>query len=205
MRRLRYVLLVVVCSIQLSADDVLEVGYVDCSSGDKQRLAPVFSNPCASRPAGSLRCGEQVKVLGREGPWLKIVSTGGDGYIGVASVSQKKDRFVPLDDPVPSGPYIPDCSAFRPKTGKVAARPIYDPAPEFTKRARKAKVQGIVTLALTIGTDGRAHDIKVLKQLGYGLDEKAVDAVRSWKWEPALVEGTPVESKANVEVSFSPF
>jgi TonB family protein len=59
-----------------------------------------------------------------------------------------------------------------------------------------------VTLALIVGTDGRAHDIKVLKPLGHGLDEKAVEAVQSWKWEPALDEGRPIESKMNVDVSF---
>lgn len=203
MRTLQYVLLFALCSVQLAADDAPKVGYVDCSSGDKDRLTPVFSNPCVSQPVGNLKCGETVRVLSREGPWLKVASTdGGERYIGVTAVSQKKDRFKALDLPVPSGPYIQDCSAFRPKTGKLMAVPIYKPDPEYTQQARKSGIQGTVTLALTVGADGRGYDIKVLKPLGHGLDEKAVEAVQSWKWEPALDEGKPIESKMNVDVSF---
>ncbi len=203
MQVFQYALLVALCTVQVAGDDAPKVGYVDCSSGDKHRLTPVFSDPCVSQPVGSLSCEETVRVLGREGPWLKIASTDGlERYIGVTAVSQKKDRFVALHLPVPSGPYIRDCSAFRPKTGKLIAVLIYKPDPEYTKQARKSGIQGAVTLALTVGTDGRPHDIKVLKPLGYGLDEKAVEAVQSWKWEPALDEGTPIESKMNVDVSF---
>jgi TonB family protein len=203
MRILECVLLVAVWNMP-SASDTVQVGYIDCSLGNRDRLTPLFSNPCVSQPVGTLRCGQRVEVLGREGPWLKLVSVAGDGhYVGATSVSQKRDRFFALDIPVPAGPYIPDCTAFRPKTGKVVARSIYSPNPEYTKKARKARVQGGVMLALTIGTDGRAHDIKVLKRLGYGLDEKAVEAVQEWRWEPALEEGTPKESKILIEVSFN--
>jgi protein TonB len=84
----------------------------------------------------------------------------------------------------------------------VQAQPIYHPDPEYTKQARSAGIQGSVTLALTIGTDGRVHEVKVLSGLGYGLDEKAVEAVQSWRFEPALEEGTPIESKMAVDISF---
>jgi TonB family protein len=199
----RYVLLFAICSVQLTAEDAPRVGYVDCSSGDKNRPTPVFSNPCVSQPVASLSCGETVKVLSREGTWLKVASTdGGERYIGATAVSQRKDRFVALDLPVSSGPYIQDCSAFRPKTGKLTAVAIYKPDPEYTKQARKSGIQGTVTLASTVGADGRSHDITVLKPLGHGLDEKAVEAVQSWKWEPALDDGKPIESKIDVDVSF---
>jgi TonB family protein len=203
MRALLSALIIVVCTLPSAADDI-KVGYLDCSSGDRHRLTPVFSNPCITKPVGSLSCGEEVEVLGREGPWLKIASAdGSERYVGILAVSQKKDRFVALDLPVPREPYIPDCSAFRPKTGRVYPRAIYRPDPEYTDKARKKKISGTVVLSLTVGTDGRAHDIKVSKPLGYGLDENAVKAVQSWKWEPALEEGTPIESKVNVTVSFS--
>lgn len=205
MRALLCALIAAVCTLLSAADD-LKVGYVDCSSGDRHRLTPVFSNPCITQPVGSLSCGEDVTVLGREGPWLKIALTdASERYIGFLAVSQKKDRFVAFDLPVPSGPYIPDCSALRPKTGKVLPRSIYAPAPEYTDKARKKKISGSVVLSLIVGTDGRAHDIKVTKPLGYGLDENAVKAVQSWKWEPALEEGTPIESKVNMSISFSLF
>jgi hypothetical protein len=109
-----------VWAIPLSAGDAPKVGYIDCSSGDQHRLTAVFSNPCSAQPVENLGCGDRVEVLGREGPWLKLASSdGGERYIGATSVSQKKNRFVAFDFPVPVGPYVPDCSAFRPKTGKV--------------------------------------------------------------------------------------
>lgn len=55
---------------------------------------------------------------------------------------------------------------------------------------------------LIVGTDGRPHDIKVARTLGPELDEKAVGAVKNWRWEPAKKDGQPVASEINVEVSF---
>jgi hypothetical protein len=125
MRIFELAMILAACTLPLAAEDVFTPGYVDCSSGDKHRLTSVFQNPCVTQPAGSLSCGEDVKVLGRDGPWLKIASTdGSERYISILAVSQRRDRFVALDLPVPSGPYIPDCSAFRPKTGKVHPRAI---------------------------------------------------------------------------------
>jgi TonB family protein len=189
-------LFVALCAIPLVGDDAPKVGYIDCRLHDKPLPIPIYSDPCTPKPVDSLSCGERVEVLGRDGPWLKIKSTdGASRYIGVTSVSQNKSRFVPLDFPVPSEPYIRDCSAFQPKTGKVRAQPIYDPQPEYTKEARRAGIQGSVTLAITIGTDGRVHEVKVLSGLGHGLDEKAIEAVQSWKFSAALEEGIPVSQR----------
>jgi TonB family protein len=150
-----------------------------------------------------LNCGEKVRLLGREGPWLRIASTDGvERYIGVASISQRKDRFVAVDLPIPSGQDAADCSVPRSKTGNVSARPVFSPSPEYTKEALKAGIEGSVTLALTVGTDGLVHDVKVMVGLGHGLDERAVAAVQSWKFEPALREGNPIESNMVVEVNF---
>lgn len=203
MRMLQCLLQVAVSTISLAGDDVRKLGYVDCVSHDKRVLVPVFSDPCIPKPVDSLSCGDKIEVLGREGPWLRIASTdGSERYVGVTSVSQKKNRFVPLDFPAPSEPYARNCNAFRPKTGKVPAVPIYSPNPEFTEQARRAGVHGSVTLAFTVGIDGRVQEVKVLRGLGYGLDEKAIEAVQSWRYEPALEEGKPIESKMYVEVSF---
>jgi protein TonB len=55
---------------------------------------------------------------------------------------------------------------------------------------------------LTIGTDGLPKDVRVIKSLGMGLDEKAVEAVRQWKFEPAMKDGQPVALELAVEVDF---
>lgn len=205
MRLLQCVLLVAVSAVPLAGDDAPKAGYIDCSLRDKHSLTQVFSHPCNPGPAGSLSCGEKVEVLGREGPWLRIASlNGGELYIDATTVSQKKKQFVPIDLPLPSGPYrrCIELSEFRPKPGVVPAHPTYSPEPEYTEQARNAAIQGYVTLAVTIGTDGRAHDVKLLNALGYGLDEKAVETVKSWRFAPALQNGTPIESKLAVEVVF---
>ena len=79
---------------------------------------------------------------------------------------------------------------------------LYKKEPEYTEEARSAKLQGTVVLSTTIGTDGRAGNIQVLKSLGLGLDEKAMEAVRQWKFRPAMQDGKPIESTHQVEVNF---
>jgi TonB family protein len=68
----------------------------------------------------------------------------------------------------------------------------------------KAGIHGFVTLKLTVGVDRKAHSISVVQGLGYGLDESAVKAVQSWKFEPALRNGVPVDSKIAWELELPP-
>jgi protein TonB len=91
---------------------------------------------------------------------------------------------------------------FRVGGGVSAPRPIYDPDPEYSEEARHAKYQGTVLLSVIVGPDGRPHDIRVQRSLGMGLDEKAIEAVRQWKFEPSMKDGHPVAVQVNVEVSF---
>ena len=91
---------------------------------------------------------------------------------------------------------------FRVGGGVSAPRLIYDPDPEYSDEARKAKYQGVVVLWVVVAPDGMAHDIRVQRSLGMGLDEKAIEAVKKWKFEPAKKDGQPVSVMVNVEVSF---
>lgn len=86
--------------------------------------------------------------------------------------------------------------------GVSAPRAVYAPEPEFSEEARKAKYQGVCTLGLIVGTDGRPSNIRVLSSLGMGLDEKAIEAVKNWKFEPAMRDGHPVRVEIAVEVDF---
>jgi TonB family protein len=74
--------------------------------------------------------------------------------------------------------------------------------PQYSEEARQAKVTGTVLLELLVDTDGRAKDIKVTKKLGFGLDEKAIEAVQKWQFTPATKVGRPVAVYATVEVNF---
>lgn len=92
--------------------------------------------------------------------------------------------------------------AFKVGGGVSAPKAIYAPDPEFSEEARKAKYQGTVGLWVVIGPDGRVRDMKVVRSLGMGLDQKAVEAVRNWRFDPARKNGQPVPVQVNIEVNF---
>lgn len=91
---------------------------------------------------------------------------------------------------------------FRVGGGVSAPRAVFAPDPEYSEEARKAKYQGVCVLYLVVGPDGRTRDIKIARSLGLGLDEKAIEAVKQWKFDPAMKDGKPVSVAINVEVSF---
>src|SRR5579884_667680 len=76
--------------------------------------------------------------------------------------------------------------------GVSAPKVISAPDPEYSEEARKAKYQGTVVLWVIIGADGRTKDVKVQRPVGMGLDQKAVEAVKRWVFEPATKDGKPV-------------
>jgi protein TonB len=74
--------------------------------------------------------------------------------------------------------------------------------PEYSEEARKAKYQGTVVLYVEIEPSGKAVNVRVLRSLGLGLDEKAMDAVAKWRFRPGYKDGRPVTVQAQVEVNF---
>ena len=86
--------------------------------------------------------------------------------------------------------------------GVSMPRAIYSPEPEFSEEARRAKFQGEVTLLATIGADGLPKRLTVMRSLGMGLDEKAVETVKTWRFEPAKMNGRPVAVQMNIIVNF---
>jgi len=100
------------------------------------------------------------------------------------------------------GPFD-DGKVFRPGRGGVTQpRPIYDPDPDYSDAARKANYQGSILMWLVVGPEGRPHNIRAQRSLGMGLDEKAVAAVNTWRFQPATLNGQPVAVEVNVEVRF---
>jgi TonB family protein len=92
--------------------------------------------------------------------------------------------------------------AYRVGGGVSAPKAIYSPDPEYSEEARKVKHMGVVVLWLVVGPDGKPRDIRVVRTLGLGLDEKAIEAVKNWRFEPALKDGKPVAVQVNIEVNF---
>jgi protein TonB len=91
---------------------------------------------------------------------------------------------------------------FRPGRGVTPPRPTFSPDPEFSEEARKAKYQGTCTLMLVVTADGRPTNIRVANSLGMGLDEKAIETVKTWRFEPGQKDGHPVAVEIAVEVDF---
>jgi len=74
--------------------------------------------------------------------------------------------------------------------------------PAYSEEARKGRVQGTVILLVEIDSSGHPRDIRVRRPLGFGLEERAVEAVAHWRFRPAYRNGKPVACSAEVEVNF---
>jgi protein TonB len=79
---------------------------------------------------------------------------------------------------------------------------LFQVEPEFSEEARKAKLQGVVMLYGEVDINGRLRNIRVTRGLGLGLEEKAVEAVKQWRFRPGTRDGKPVVSAAAIEVNF---
>jgi TonB family protein len=91
---------------------------------------------------------------------------------------------------------------FRVGGGVSAPSVIVKVDPKYSEEARKAKYSGTVLLSVVVDQEGHARDIHVLKSLGMGLDEKAVEAVQKWKFKPGMKGGQAVNVRAQIEVNF---
>jgi protein TonB len=114
-------------------------------------------------------------------PWMRTDTDSAGPGKGHSLGSRDGDTFGdgrigPGGDGTGTGPYAP---------GVIQPACAYCPYPTYTDEARHGKVQGSVTLAVLVGADGRAQDVRIVKAIGFGLDERAVETVRGWKFIPA--------------------
>jgi TonB family protein len=131
-------------------------------------------------------------------PFSKWISDGRGGPSGIGSgccggIGPSSGPYVGEGSP---GPYPAG------QKGVTVPEVIYSPEPSFSDEARKAKFQGIVLLMLVVGRDGRPYNIRVRQSLGMGLDEKAIEAVKNWRFRPATLKGQPVATQIGVQVDF---
>jgi TonB family protein len=136
--------------------------------------------------------------LGRMGP--PSSGTGSGGGIGSGSGGGVGSGTGPGVGPGSGGGM--GGGVFRVGGGVSAPQLIHRVDPEYSEEARKAKHQGTVELYVEVEPDGKAHKIIVRRSLGLGLDEKAIEAVRQWKFKPAMRDGKPVTVGALVTVHF---
>jgi TonB family protein len=80
---------------------------------------------------------------------------------------------------------------------------VYCPNPSFTDAARAAKFSGSVVLQVVVTADGRAENISVVRKAGYGLEQSAIETVKTWQFRPAMgLDGNPVATVVPIEVTF---
>jgi len=86
--------------------------------------------------------------------------------------------------------------------GVSAPLVLHSVEPEFTDDARRANFQGSVSIKLIVDSQGNPQDVRLLSHLGMGLDERAVEAVKHYKFSPAMYEGHPVSVQILLDVAF---
>jgi TonB family protein len=87
--------------------------------------------------------------------------------------------------------------------GMTAPTLIYRIDPEYSEEARKARFQGTVILETLVRKDGFVDLVHVVRSLGFGLDQNAIDAVKKWRFRPGMKNGAPVDVPMRIEVSFN--
>jgi TonB family protein len=93
-----------------------------------------------------------------------------------------------------------------PKTPAPCATPpraVSAPPPEVSQQTGGHGKKGVSLLSVIIEPDGSTSHVRVVKRVGRGLDEKAIEAVRTWKFKPAMLSGKPVAVQIAVEITFS--
>lgn len=115
------------------------------------------------------------------------------------------DLPIGIPDAPPSryaGPPIPG-NVYDLGSGISKPKRIHDPRPPYTEEARQARIQGMVVLQLVVLEDGSVTAVKILKGQPRGLDQSAIDTVRTWRFEPGRKDGDPVPVRLLLTINFS--
>ena len=149
----------------------------------------------ASAAGGALRAKKEVPLKSEEGPGTEP-SKEIEPVANSPGIRWGRSWPVP-EEPEEAGPEVHHIG------GEVTSpRLLYKVEPEYSTKARKAGLEGTVMLAIEVWEDGKAHNIRVLRSLEMGLDEKAVKAVEQWRFKPGMKDGEPVKVAAQVQVTF---
>jgi TonB family protein len=96
----------------------------------------------------------------------------------------------------------PQPDVIRLRNGVTAPRLLFKREPMYSEEARIAGLEGRILLSIVVAEDGTAQNPRVIRGLGLGLDEMAIEAVRGWRFQPGTKEEKPVRVAATVEVNF---
>jgi TonB family protein len=91
---------------------------------------------------------------------------------------------------------------FQSRRRSICPKSDLQSTPDVFKKGSQSQTSGNLRAFLVVGTDGKPHDVRVVRMLGLGLDEEAIKTVKEWTFEPALKDGQSVPVQINVEVNF---
>jgi TonB family protein len=132
----------------------------------------------------------------------------GDGSFHTIKIVGRRDDMAKLEyrrgyySPVAAPPDFRGSVDSHSVTGIKAPQVIFKVNPEYTEEARRAKYSGTVILSVDVSPAGEPGNISVVRGLGLGLDEKAIEAVSRWRFRPGTKDGEPVTVQALVGVTF---
>ena len=126
-----------------------------------------------------------------------------EGWRFVPGTANRHARAAEAIIELECGPPVPaPLSAYKIGGGVTAPSLAFQLEPEYSEEARNAEVQGTVFLYVEIDPTGHANNIRVIRPMGLGLDEKAMEAVMAWRFVPGMKDGRPVTVAATIEVNF---
>jgi TonB family protein len=129
-----------------------------------------------------------------------------DVFVFAANISAQQNKEPPASQGRFGGSIggAPACGVSNPSPSPCAPIPklLSAPSPIYSEQARKARIEGSCIVALVVDEKGTPTNLRVVTGLGMGLDEKAIEAVKNWKFEPALKDGKPIPAKIAVQVDF---
>lgn len=157
-------------------------------------LAPVLAAAADQRNIRGLRADADPVTAKSAGPGI-------DGGVGTGSGTGLEAGRGGGIGPGTGGGF--GGGAYRPGSGVAPPRLIHEERPRYTEDARQRGITGDVLLEIIVLRDGSVGDVRLLRRLGAGLDEQAIQAVRQWRFSPAEKSGTPVDVVVEVAVEFN--
>jgi TonB family protein len=119
-------------------------------------------------------------------------------YLGAEALLHTKPEYRRSADTASAGPVYSAA-----KEGVKYPQSVYTPEPAFSEEARKAKYQGTAVLNVVVDKEGNMSRIRLVRPLGMGLDENAMERLKTWRFKPGTYNGQPVAVEMNIEVSFN--
>ena len=157
------------------------------------------SGPASGNGAGGTQGVRGVVASAGFGNGMATGDGSGNQSASSGTGTVRRGGFGDANAPVPASVHS---KAAEDAAKTLPAEILSKPTPDYTEEARRAKKQGPCILWLIVDSTGHPRDLRVIRGLGFGLDAKALEAVKQWRFQPALKDGRPVDVQISVEVEF---